>query len=498
MRVRFAPSPTGPLHIGGVRTALYNYLLAKKHGGQFLLRIEDTDQGRYVPGAEDYIIQSLKWVGLVPDEGVGFGGPHAPYRQSDRQEIYEKHAHSLVARGHAYYAFDTPEELEIRRAAEENFTYNQRTRSSLKNSLTLPELAVREALDSGKPFVIRLKVDPDTTITVHDKIRGEVNFASSEVDDKVLLKADGMPTYHLANVVDDHLMEITHVIRGEEWLPSTAHHVLLYRGFGWEATMPSFSHLPLIMKPEGSGKLSKRDGAKFGIPVFPLDWGEPGTADFAPGFKGAGFLPEALINFLALLGWHPGGDQEIFSKTDLIEQFSLEHVSKSGARFDYEKAKWFNAKYLQAMPAEDLAKAIQPYAAEAGYSTDLKFLEKVALLMRDRATFLPDFIRDGYFLFEAPKTYDPETLAKKWDDAKRPVFQAITKVFAAAESFQVADLETAVKGWMTENGAKPGEFLPLLRLALAGTMKGPDVFEMAEMFGKEETVRRLETAISSW
>ncbi|MBP6828290.1 MAG: glutamate--tRNA ligase, partial [Saprospiraceae bacterium] len=326
-RVRFAPSPTGALHIGGVRTALYNYLFARQSGGTFILRVEDTDQNRYVPWAEEYIINALRWVGLVPDEGVGFGGENGPYRQSDRKEIYQKHAHELVARGHAYYAFDTPETLEARRQAEDNFTCNYLTRNSLTNGLTLSGEEVNARLSAGDPYVIRLKVEPGHGIHVQDLIRGDVTFQSSELDDKVLLKADGMPTYHLANVVDDHLMAITHVIRGEEWLPSTAHHVLLYRGFGWEDTMPKFAHLPLILKPVGNGKLSKRDGAKFGIPVFPLGWKGETAEDSFPGFREAGFLPEAVINFLALLGWHPGGDQEIFSLDDLVTAFSIEHIS---------------------------------------------------------------------------------------------------------------------------------------------------------------------------
>ncbi|MFN4256637.1 MAG: glutamate--tRNA ligase [Saprospiraceae bacterium] len=498
VRVRFAPSPTGALHIGGVRTALYNYLFARKHGGTFILRIEDTDQTRYVPGAEEYIIESLKWVGLVPDEGVGFGGENGPYRQSDRKDIYRKHAHELVARGHAYYAFDTPEELETRRGAEENFTYNFRTRDSLRNSLALPESTVNQLLDAGEPFVIRLKIEPNEDIKIHDLIRGEVTFNSGELDDKVLLKADGMPTYHLANIVDDHLMGITHVIRGEEWLPSTAHHVLLYRGFGWEATMPQFAHLPLIMKPEGNGKLSKRDGAKFGMPVFPMDWTQPESQEFFPGFRGAGFLPEALINFLALLGWHPGGDQEIFSVADLIAAFDLDHIHKSGARFDYDKAKWFNQKYIQALPNDELARLIQPHAEAAGYATDLAYLEKVAGLMKERVTFLHDFTREGYYLFESPKNYDADTLAKKWSDEKRPVFQQLTSFIAGFEPFQAAELEQAVKNWMHENNQKPGDIMPLLRLALAGTMKGPAVFDMAAVLGKKETKKRLATAMKKW
>ncbi len=498
VRVRFAPSPTGALHIGGVRTALYNYLFAKKNNGKFLLRIEDTDQNRYVPGAEDYIIESLKWVGLLPDEGLGFGGDLGPYRQSDRKEIYHKYAHDLVAVGHAYFAFDTPEELDAQRAAIENFTYNISTRGNLKNSLTLPENEVSEMLAAGKPFVIRLKIEPGQEILVRDLIRGEVIFKSDELDDKVLFKADGMPTYHLANIVDDHLMDITHVIRGEEWLPSTAHHVLLYRGFGWESTMPQFAHLPLILKPEGSGKLSKRDGAKFGMPVFPLSWPGETPEESFPGFREAGFLPEAMLNFLALLGWHPGGEQEIFSLDELISAFDFKEISKHGARFDFDKAKWFNQKYLQNMPNEEIALRIRPFADAAGYEISDEKLAKMAGLMKERVTTLNDFTTQGYFLFEPVRDYDAEMLAKKWDATKRPVFENLKNFIEKYDPFTPAELEAAVKNWMHETGAKPGDFLSLLRLALAGTMKGPAVFEMAAALGRAETVARLEKALEKW
>ncbi|MEQ1745445.1 MAG: glutamate--tRNA ligase [Saprospiraceae bacterium] len=496
VRVRFAPSPTGALHIGGIRTALYNYLFARQHGGTFILRIEDTDQNRYVPGAEQYIIEALRWTGLVPDEGVGFGGDKGPYRQSDRKAIYQKYAHDLVRLGHAYYAFDTPEELERLREAEANFTYNHRTRPSLQNSLTLPVEAVQRHLAEGKPSVIRLKVEPDKSIRIEDLIRGEVVFQSSELDDKVLLKADGMPTYHLANIVDDHLMGITHVIRGEEWLPSTAHHVLLYRGFGWEGTMPRFAHLPLILKPEGNGKLSKRDGAKFGMPVFPLAWAGPTPEESFPGFREAGFLPEATINFLALLGWHPGGDQEMFSMDELVQAFSVEHIGKSGARFDYEKAKWFNQRYIQATDNAALADMIRPMAEAKGYRTDSQFLADVAGLMKERVTFLPDFVEQGYYLFEPVRTYDNEMLQKRWNPALQPAFEAVIEQFGSESPFEAVHLEPAMKRFMADSGIKPGDILPLLRLALAGTMKGPGVFEMAAVFGKEETVRRLSAALA--
>lgn len=492
VRVRFAPSPTGTLHIGGVRTALYNYLLARKHGGQFILRIEDTDQTRFVPGAEEYIIEALRWAGLLPDEGVGFGGEYGPYRQSDRKALYIEHANQLVALGHAYYAFDTPEELEACRAGVENFTYNNRTRGQLRNSLTLPAEEVADLLANGTPSVIRLKIEPDQSIVIQDLIRGEVVFQTDELDDKVLLKADGMPTYHLANIVDDHLMKITHVIRGEEWLSSTAHHVLLYRSFGWEDTMPRFAHLPLIMKPVGNGKLSKRDGAKFGIPVYPMAWGKPGEEDYAPGFRENGFIPEAMVNFLALLGWHPEDEQEMFSMEQLIEAFSMERINKGGARFDYEKAKWFNQKYIQAMDNVSLAKMIRPYADEKNYAVTDEYLAGVVGLMKERVTLLPDFTEQGYYLFEAVREYDNDTLAKKWKPEMAPVFQQIIDQFAAAPDFSAVPLETSVKEFMHDQAIKPGDILPLLRIALAGTMKGPAVFDMAALLGKEETVTRLE------
>lgn len=490
-RVRFAPSPTGALHIGGVRTALYNYLFAKQQGGTFILRIEDTDQNRYVPGAENYIIETLRWVGLLPDEGVGFGGELGPYRQSDRKEIYRKYAAELVARGHAYYAFDTPEALESRRSAEENFTCNHLTRSSLSNSLTLPADEVQQRLAAGEPCVVRLLVEPGQAIHIKDLIRGDVVFQSSELDDKVLLKADGMPTYHLANIVDDHLMQITHVIRGEEWLPSTAHHVLLYKGFGWQETMPQFAHLPLILKPVGNGKLSKRDGAKFGIPVFPLEWKGATPEESFSGFRDTGFLPEAVINFMALLGWHPGGDQEIFSINELIASFSIDHISKGGARFDYEKAKWFNQKYIQAADNEVLATHIRPLAEARGYQVSDVYLAQVAALMKERVTFLPDFVEAGYYLFEPVREYDAETLQKKWNASLTSVFEELTAVVATFEPFNGAALEEAVKNFIQAKGLKPGDILPLLRLAFAGTMKGPAVFDMAAALGRAETAQRL-------
>jgi len=502
MRVRFAPSPTGALHIGGVRTALYNYLLARQHGGTFILRVEDTDQTRYVPGAEEYIIESLRWLGLLPDEGVGFGGDHGPYRQSDRKAIYRQYAEQLVALGRAYYAFDSAEDLDARRKSTDNFTYNYLTRTNLQNSLHLSADEVQRRLAAGESHVIRLQVLPGRAIHIHDLIRGEVVFQSDELDDKVLLKADGMPTYHLANIVDDRLMGITHVIRGEEWLPSTAHHVLLYEGFGWTETMPKFSHLPLIMKPVGNGKLSKRDGAKFGIPVFPLSWPLPGEdappEDHFQGFREAGFLPEAVINFLALLGWHPGGDQEIFTLDELVQAFSLEHISKGGARFDYEKAKWFNQKYIQMLDNSALAAYIRPLAAQKGYNVSDQYLAQVAGLMKERVTFLNDFVELGYYLFEPVRDYDRETIAKKWKAEWTPLFAELIAFVGAFAPFSAPELEAAVKQFLTEKGAKPGDLLPLLRIALAGTMKGPAIFDMAVALGPTETVNRLQAALKAF
>ncbi|MFM8374031.1 MAG: glutamate--tRNA ligase, partial [Bacteroidota bacterium] len=415
-----------------------------------------------------------------------------PYRQSDRKEIYHQYAHELVERGHAYYAFDTPDELEQRRQAEDNFTCNHLTRGTLTNSLTLGMEDARSWIEEGRPYVVRLKVEPGREIRINDLVRGEVTIQSGELDDKVLLKADGMPTYHLANVVDDHLMRITHVIRGEEWLPSTAHHVLLYEGFGWSDTMPAFSHLPLILKPVGSGKLSKRDGAKFGMPVFPLSWNGETPEDSFEGFREAGFLPEAMINFLALLGWHPGGDRELFTLDELISEFTIEHIGKSGARFDFEKAKWFNQKYIQSLSTDVLASLILPHAEKKGYKTDMAYLGLVASLMRERVTFIPDFVEAGYYFFEPVKSYDQDTIAKKWNENLIPFFNNLTEFFSNFEPFEVAPLEEQVKGLIQTAGYKPGDILPLLRIAFVGTMKGPAVFDTVVALGREESAARIQ------
>ncbi len=494
-RVRFAPSPTGALHIGGIRTALYNYLFARKTGGVFILRIEDTDQLRYVPGAEAYILEALEWFGLRPDEGPGVGGgDFGPYRQSERKAIYAQYALELVQKGHAYYAFDTAEELdryrqEAQERGGETFKYDGKTRLSLHNSLTLPESEVRARIEAGNPWVIRLKVPQDQTITVEDLIRGTVHFQSNELDDKVILKSDGMPTYHLANIVDDHLMEITHVIRGEEWLPSTAHHVLLYQAMGWD--MPLFAHLPLILKPNGQGKLSKRDGVQLGIPVFPLAWkGETPEESFT-GFREAGFLPEAAINFLALLGWNPGTEQELFRLEELVASFSIEKIGKSGARFDYDKARWFNQQHLMGLADAELATRVRPIIEAQGQYPENTFLEAFCGLMKERVVMLPDFWDSGRYFFEDFIVFDEKTVAKKWDAGKKALFHELLSRLEALPTFETGTIHDALEGWMAEKELKPGDLFPLLRIALIGTMKGPGVPEMLALFGFHESKRRL-------
>jgi len=454
VRVRFAPSPTGPLHIGGVRTALYTYLIAKKTGGDFILRIEDTDQNRYVEGAEEYIINSLKWCGITPDEGPGFGGDYGPYRQSERKEIYGKYAKQLVDEGKAYYAFDTTEEIEalrVKLTEEGNRApkYDHSSRLLMKNSLTLSHEETEELLKSSSNVIIRLKVEPGETIVVDDVIRGEVKFNSSELDDKVLLKADGMPTYHMANIVDDHLMEISHVIRGEEWLPSTAHHVLLYRALKWEDSMPKFAHLSLLLKPNGKGKLSKRDGAKFGFPVFPLEWKAASEEDSFTGFKEFGFDPKATVNFLAFLGWNPGTEQEIFTEEELAQAFNLDQIVKSGARFDIVKAKWYNQQYIINSDNSEIAAYLKEFEAENYAVVDSIFLEKFVSLMKERVEKL------------------------------------------TTENFIAAELKAALEAFMTKEEIGFGDIMPFLRLAVSGTMKGPDLFQTMELLGKKKVLKRL-------
>ena len=490
VRVRFAPSPTGPLHIGGVRTALYNYLFAKKHNGTFILRIEDTDQARYVPGAEEYILESLQWLGLAIAEGPTQGGNYGPYRQSERKHMYKAYVDELIAKGHAYYSFDSQEELEAIRAQYPNdsFKYNYETRDKLKNSLTLDENTVKALVEKGEHVAVRLKIPQDEKITIHDLIRGEVTFNSNELDDRVILKGDGMPTYHLANIVDDHLMEITHVIRGEEWLSSTAHHVLMYKFFGWEA--PKFSHLPLILKPTGQGKLSKRDGAKFGFPVFPLTWnGDAEDSEVYPGFREVGFLPEALLNFLALLGWNPGTDQEIFSLNELTESFSLEKITKSGARFDFEKAKWFNQQYLLAKSDDELADTIATQVKDLGYNVDHKYIVQVCSMMKERVEMISDIPIKGYYLFTKPTTIEKENFDKKYKPENREHFLAMAKELRADGTRN--EYETSIKNYITTHNLKMGDIMPILRICLTGTLQGPDMFDTMALLGSDEVQERI-------
>lgn len=497
IRVRFAPSPTGALHIGGVRTALYNYLLARKHKGTFILRIEDTDQNRYVPGAEEYIIESLRWCGILPDEGPGFGGAYGPYRQSERKDIYRQYAEQLVENGHAYYAFDTAEELEAQREQDKAFKYGAETRMQLKNSLTLPEPEVRQRISSGESWVIRLKVPENEDVIVTDLIRGEVVFKSEELDDKVMLKSDGMPTYHLANIVDDFLMKVTHVIRGEEWLPSTGHHVLLYRFLRWADRMPQFAHLPLILKPDGKGKLSKRDGARLGIPVFPLSWEAETAEDSFKGFREFGFMPQAVLNFLAFLGWNPGTEQEIFSLEDLTQAFSLDKIGKSGARFDFEKAKWFNQQYILAADTVTLAKMIRPIIEKQGYQPSQAFLEGFCKLMKERVALLTEFWEKGYYFFTDVNEYDTKTVQKRWKPETKAMFGQLTDMLEKIPGSQWHEdyVHQMVERFMADQGLKPGEVFPLLRIALAGTMQGPAVFEMMALLGKETVMKRMHHAL---
>ena len=503
MRVRFAPSPTGALHIGGVRTALYNYLLAKKMGGTFILRIEDTDQNRYVPGAEDYILEALKWCGIEPEEGPGIGGDYGPYRQSERKHLYADYAQQLVDSGNAYYAFDTDEELTKIRAEYEAekkvFKYDHNIRRQMNNSLTMDADAIKARLANGEPYTIRLKVPTDELVNISDLVRDNVQFQSNELDDKIMMKSDGMPTYHLANVVDDHLMKITHVIRGEEWLPSTAHHVLLYRAFGWEDTMPNFAHLPLIMKPTGKGKLSKRDGAKLGIPVFPLSWESDKPEDSFVGFREFGFNPGAVVNFLAFLGWNPGTEQEMFSLEELCEAFSVEKIGKSGARFDFDKAKWFNQQYLMATDNAQLAKDVRPYVEAAGYTADENMMLSFVGMLKERVTFITDFVKTGYYFFEPVKAYEEKMIRKKWKPDNRAKFEELAQLITNMDDFSPENVTEKVKGWITEDsGMGFGAVLPILRIATSGTMKGPDVFAMMSLLGKEEVVSRLQKAYDAF
>ena len=500
VRVRFAPSPTGALHIGGVRTALYNYLFARQHGGDMLLRIEDTDSARFVPGAEEYIVEALQWLGIAIDEGIGAvtEGAHAPYRQSERKEIYKKYVDFLLENGKAYIAFDTPQELEAKRTEIPNFQYDAATRGQMKNSLTLSSEEVQSRIANGEQYVVRIKIEPNEEILVNDLIRGEVRINSSVIDDKVLFKsADNLPTYHMANVVDDYLMEISHVIRGEEWLPSAPLHVMLYRYLGWEESMPQFAHLPLLLKPDGNGKLSKRDGDRLGFPVFPLDWKDPKTAETSFGYREAGYFPEAVVNFLALLGWNSGTEQEIFTMQELIDKFSLDRVSKSGAKFDFEKGKWFNHKYLQLKSNEEIADVFQHILVQKDIFEDSDKVSKIVGLIKERANFIGDLWEQSAFFFQAPAAYDEKTVQKRWKEETPRQMQELMDVLREIEDFSAHNTEEVVKQWITEKEYNLGGVMNAFRLALVGAPKGPHLFDITEIIGKEETLMRLQTAVEN-
>ncbi len=512
VRVRFAPSPTGPLHIGGVRTALYNYLFAKQNGGELIFRIEDTDSSRFVPGAEQYIIDAFQWLGIKFDEGVSFGGDHGPYRQSERRDIYKKYVDLLIDEGKAYYAFDTPEELEAKRKEIENFQYDATTRMQMRNSLTLPKEEVERLIADGVQYVVRFKIEPGRDIHVDDLIRGDVSINSSVLDDKVLFKsADQLPTYHLANIVDDHLMEVSHVIRGEEWLPSAPLHVLLYEAFGWTDTMPRFAHLPLLLKPVGNGKLSKRDGDKLGFPVFPLEWHDPKSGEVSSGYREQGYLPEAVVNFLALLGWNPGNDQELMSMDEMINLFNLSKCSKNGARFDYIKGIWFNHQYLLKKPAEEWVPEFDKILKSNGIESTPEKEAKVVELMKQKVIEYTDnlgnkkkrnisFISDLWpltsFFFVAPETYDKEDkfVRKNWKEGTWQEMDELAGVLSAIDDFTVEGIKDMVEAWVEARGFKPWN---AWRVCLVGTGQGPDMYELAALLGKEETLRRMENALAA-
>ena len=498
VRVRFAPSPTGPLHIGGVRTALYNYLFAKQNKGDFILRIEDTDSHRFVPGAEDYIQETFDWLGLEFDESPIKGGAFGPYRQSERKEIYQSYVNELLNNNAAYIAFDTPEELDAKRHEISNFQYDASTRLLMRNSLTISETEVNSLIENGTQYVVRIKIEPNIDITVQDLIRGEVVINSSVLDDKVIYKsADQLPTYHLANVVDDHLMEISHVIRGEEWLPSSPLHVWLYKSLGWEDTMPQFAHLPLLLKPEGNGKLSKRDGDRLGFPVFPLEWKDPNTGDISSGYRESGYLPEAVINFLAFLGWNPGTEQEIFTLNELIESFSFERCSKSGAKFDYEKAKWYNHKYIQQTPNEMLAELYRPILEEKGITAATDYTAKVIGLIKDRVSFVKELWGQSSYFFIAPITYDEKTIKKRWKAETPAQMRELTSLLNQMNDFSAENQEKIIMKWIEDNHYHTGNVMNAFRLALVGEGKGPHIFDITILLGKEETIDRLEKAIET-
>ena len=502
VRVRFAPSPTGPLHMGGVRTALFNYLFAKKNKGCFILRIEDTDQARYVQGAEDYIIESLKWCGIEIDEGIEEGGPYGPYRQSDRKEIYKEFAERLIDSENAYYAFDTAEELDAmrERLKEEKSSiqqYNAITRSGMKNSLTLSEEETNRLINSGEPYVIRFKMPEDDEVVVEDIIRGTVKVNTNQLDDKVLFKSDGMPTYHLANVVDDHLMKISHVIRGEEWLPSLPLHVMLYRAFGWDETKPEFAHLPLLLKPSGKGKLSKRDGDALGFPVFPLEWTDPKTGDVSRGYREDGYFSEAFVNMIALLGWNPGTEQELINMRDLTYAFDLNKVHKAGARFDPEKARWFNHQYLIRESNEKLERAYQSILKEKGIKVDDSYVLKIVSLIKERANFVSDFWDQSFFFFQAPAEYDSKVVKKRWKEGTPGILSELKKQLEKLENFDLVSLEKTIQEFLEGKEFGMGQVMNPFRLTLVGAGIGPGVLEIAELIGKEETLNRLQAGIDN-
>lgn len=498
VRVRFAPSPTGPLHIGGTKTALYNFLFARKHDGDFILRIEDTDQSRFVEGAEEYINEAFEWLGLVPDEGVKQGGKYGPYRQSERKEIYRKYADQLLASGWAYYAFDTPEELNAMRdkyeAEKKTFSYDVHTRNSLNNSLVLDEEQVNQKMADNESYVIRFKMPESEEIEVTDIVRGKVKFNTSTLDDKVIFKSDGLPTYHLANVVDDYLMEISHVIRGEEWLPSLPLHVMLYKALGWEKEMPKYAHHSLILKPSGAGKLSKRDGDKLGFPVFPLEWKSP-AGEISSGYREMGYFPEAVINMLVLLGWNPGTEQEIFSMDELVQTFSLERISKAGARFDLEKAKWFNQQYLQQKNNDELAQMFNKELELKGIQRDIKLIESIVRLVKERAVFVSDFWEQSSYFFEAPSEYDEKTKKKFWKEDTPKVVNDCVEILKSIEQFTSGNTEEKIKAYVEQNELGFGKVMNPLRLAIVGAGRGPHLFDIFEIIGKEETIRRIESAL---
>jgi glutamyl-tRNA synthetase len=496
VRVRFAPSPTGALHIGGVRTALYNYLFAKQNHGDMIFRIEDTDSQRFVPGAEAYIIEALEWLGIKFDEGVSYGGNYGPYRQSERKDIYRKYVNQLLDAGKAYIAFDTPAELEAKRNEIANFQYDASTRMQMRNSLTMDKEEVDSLIAQGQQYVVRFKIEPGEDIVVDDLIRGEVTINSSILDDKVLYKsADNLPTYHLANIVDDHLMLVSHVIRGEEWLPSAPLHVLLYRAFGWEDTMPRFAHLPLLLKPDGKGKLSKRDGDRLGFPVFPLEWHDPKTGEVSSGYRESGYLPEAVVNFLALLGWNPGNDQEIMSMDELIELFSLEKCSKSGAKFDYEKGKWFNHKYIQEKSNEELTELFMPTLEEKGIKADKSTVARIIGLVKGRVSFVKELWDQAAFFFVSPTTYEEKSVKKRWKEETPAQMRELIEILRNMDDFSSAPAEKVVLGWIEQNGYHLGNVMNAFRLAVVGECKGPHMFDITEIMGKEETIKRIERAI---